>query len=381
MKIVYCTPSLYLPGGIERVLTTKANYLAEVMGYEVFIILTDGKEKSPYYTISSKVHIIQLDINFEELWHLSFKKKIVAYLRKQYLYKKKLTKTIFNIKPDITVSLLRREINFIHSIKDGSKKIGELHINRKKYRNFEKGDSNILKKKFSIIWIYSLLQKIKKLDKFIVLSQEDKKNWPELKNIEVIPNPLPFMLPKQQSTLTSQKVIAVGRYSYQKGFDILLRSWYIISQKHPEWELHIYGEGDKTAYQQLAYKLNLNKNTFLEDATPDIIQKYNESSIFILSSRFEGFGMVIIEAMSCGLPVVSFDCPCGPKDIITDGENGYLVTNENIEELANKTCFLIENKHIREKIGRTARIDVERYRIEKVMSQWVELFNKSVNYK
>ena len=135
--IVYCTSSLYIPGGIERVLTTKANYLADVAGYTVYIILTDGQDKSPYYPLSSQIRLIQLGIEFEELWDLPLYKKIIVYLQKQRIYKCKLRNVLFSIKPDITVSLMRREINFITSIKDGSKKVGELHINKKNYRNFK----------------------------------------------------------------------------------------------------------------------------------------------------------------------------------------------------------------------------------------------------
>ena len=148
-KIVYCTPSLYIPGGVERVLTTKANYLAEVAGYDMTIVLTDGKGKEPYYPLSPKVKIIQLDIRFEELWHLSFIQKIFAYLKKQWIFKKKLTNILMELRPDITVSLLRREINFITSIKDGSKKIGEIHINKDHYRNFEGENTNFIKKIFN----------------------------------------------------------------------------------------------------------------------------------------------------------------------------------------------------------------------------------------
>lgn len=372
-KIAYCTPSLYIPGGVERVLTTKANYLVETGNYDIYIILTDGKDKEPCYPLSSKVQIIQLDINFEELWHLPFWKKIIVYLKKQQIYKRKMKDALFAIRPDITVSLLRREINFIHSIKDGSKKIGELHVNRKNYRNFEENETNMFKNIFSKIWMYSLIKRLKKLDKFIVLSNEDKDYWPELDNVEVISNPLPFHTQKT-SNLTEHKVIAVGRYTYQKGFDLLLKAWKIVTEKHPDWELYIYGKGDKTDYKKLAGKLDL-KNFTLENATPDIIDKYSESSIFVLSSRFEGFGMVIAEAMACGVPVVSFDCPCGPKDIIKNGEDGLLVENGNIEQLAEKISFLIEKEDIRKKMGNKAHINVKRFDEEKIMRQWICLFD------
>src|SRR5574344_1507309 len=112
MNIVYCTPSLYIAGGVERVLTLKANYLADIAGYDITIILTDGKDKKPYYSISPKIKIVHLDINFEELWHLPFWKKTILYLKKQRIYKQRLSACLMEFKPDITVSLMRREINF-----------------------------------------------------------------------------------------------------------------------------------------------------------------------------------------------------------------------------------------------------------------------------
>lgn len=377
IRISYCTPSLYTPGGVERVLTTKANYLAEKSNYEVYIILTDGKSKPPYYPLSPKVKIIQLDINFEELWKLPFWKKVLVYLKKQRIYKCRLSDTLFHIRPDITISLLRREINFITSIKDGSKKVGELHVNRKNYRNFEKDESNLIKKLFAKLWMKSLVEHLKKLDRFVVLSDEDRKNWPELQNVKVISNPLPFQ-PKLVSILNNQRIIAVGRYTYQKGFDLLLKAWNKVCNRHPKWELHIFGKGDKTEYQKLAEDLKL-KNIFLENATSNIINKYCESSIFVLSSRFEGFGMVIAEAMACGVPAVSFACPCGPKDIIRDGEDGLLVENGNIEQLAEKINYLIENEEKRKEMGKKARINVRRFAEDTIMQQWIQLFNNLLN--
>ncbi len=372
-KIAYCTPSLYIAGGVERVLTTKANYLADVLGYDVYIILTDGKGKVPYYPLSPKIKVIHLDINFEELWHLSFLKKIPVYLKKQKVFKRELTKVLMNIKPDITVSLLRREINFITSIKDGSKKVGEIHVNKLNYRNFEANETNFIKEKFAKWWMNSLISKLKKLDRFIVLSHEDKGYWHELDNVEVIPNPLPFT-PQKACDPNSPKVIAVGRYVYQKGFDLLIDAWKIVNQKHPDWELHIYGNGNKTDYTEQVNRNGI-KNCFLENAVNNIEDKYAESSIFVLSSRFEGFGMVLAEAMSCGLSCISFACPCGPKDIINDGVDGILVENNNIEKLAEKICYLIENPEKRKELGRNAARNIKRLNMENIGQKWNALFN------
>ena len=122
-KIVYCTPALYMAGGVERVLTLKANYFVDHFGYDITIILTEGKDKPSFYPLSNKIKIVNLDINFEELWTCSVVKKVFVYLKKQYRFKKLLKKELFRLRPDVTVSLLRREINFINDIKDGRKKI------------------------------------------------------------------------------------------------------------------------------------------------------------------------------------------------------------------------------------------------------------------
>lgn len=369
MKIVYCTPSLYIPGGVERVLTTKANYLADVIGYDVYIILTDGKEKPLHYELSSKIHLINLEVNFEELWGMSFLQKGIAYLKKQQIFKKRLSETLYKIKPDITISLLRREINFLCDIKDGSKKLGEIHVNRKNYRNFEAKDTNIIKELFSKYWMRALVKQLKRLDRFVVLTEEDKRNWVELPNVTVIPNPLQNTEETPISTVENQKVIAVGRYVYQKGFDLLVDAWERVVEKHPDWSLYVYGRGEKNKYRQV-------QNCFFEDVVADINEKYAESSIFVLSSRFEGFGMVIVEAMRCGVPAVSFACPCGPSDIITHEKDGFLVENGNVEQLAERICYLIEHPDERKEMGRNAIENAKNYSLDEIGKRWINLFNE-----
>ena len=375
MKIVYCTPSLYIAGGVERVLTSKMNWLVEHTDMEVYVVLTDGVGKDPYYPLDPRVKVIQLGIDFEELWHLSFLKKGLVYLKKQRRYKKELERVLMQLRPDITDTLMRREVNFLSKIKDGSHKVGELHVNRKNYRNFEANETNWLKRIFEKLWMRQLLNKIKKLDRFVVLSDEDARNWQELSNVEVIPNPLP-QLYSQRSTLENKKVVACGRYVYQKGFDILIEAWKKVSSMHPDWQLNIYGKGEREPYQRLVDESGLNATLHLCEATTDIESKYAESSIFVLSSRFEGFGMVLIEAMNCGVPCVSFACPCGPSDIITDGVDGLLAENGDAEQLAEKICWMIEHEDERKVMGQKAYDASFRYTIDSTMERWKALFER-----
>ncbi|MDP3437355.1 MAG: glycosyltransferase family 4 protein [Bacteroidales bacterium] len=374
IKIAYCIPSLFSFGGMEKVLTLKANFFAEVLGYDVTIILTDGKNMSYAFPLSNKVKVINLDINYEDIWRYKLLHKFISYSYKQHIFKKRLTKTLFEIKPDITVSMLRREINFITKIKDGSKKVGELHFNRLNYRDFNtKGSSRGFKGLLSKIWMRQLIINLKKTDKFVVLSYEDMAQWMELDNVCVIYNPL-AEFPEKASECTSKKVIAAGRFVNQKGFDMLLESWKIVSKKHPEWTLDIYGSGNTKPYITQIIQFGLEESCFLHDAVLNINEKFIESSIFAFSSRFEGFGMVITEAMSCGIPPVAFACHCGPKDIITDGVDGILVTPESVDELAEKICFLIENEDIRREMGQRARIRAEQFKIDIIAKEWSTLF-------
>ena len=375
LKLVYITPALYMAGGVERVLTLKANYFTEHFGYDITIILTEGKDKPLFYPLSNKIKVINLNIGFEELWTCSFVKKVFVYLKKQRQFKKSLTKELMRIRPDITVSLLRREINFINDIKDGSRKIGELHVNRANYRNFEASDSNFIKNLFAKFWMLSLVAKLKKLDRFVVLTEEDKDAWPELKNICVIPDPLSF-IPTKHSELKEKRVIAVGRYVFQKGFDLLLQAWSKIEKLYPDWQLAIFGDGDRTPYEKQMKALEIdNKRCHLNGPTSNIQQEYINSSIFVFSSRFEGFGMVLVEAMACGLPVVSFDCPCGPKDIVKDGKDGILVEKGNIDLLGSSLSILMNDESLRQSMSKEGLNNVQRFRIDKIAECWQMLFD------
>ena len=374
LKLVYCTPALYMAGGVERVLTLKANYFAEHFGYDVTIILTEGKGKSPFYPLSDRIKVVNLDIGFEQLWNCSFLKKIFVYLKKQRQYKKALTAELMKLCPDITVSLLRREINFLIGIKDGSKKIGELHVNRLNYRNFEANDTNFIKQLFAKLWMSNLVKQLKRLDRFVVLTEEDMLAWPELQNVSVIPDPLSFV-PTAQSSLSVKRVIAVGRYVYQKGFDLLLQAWAKIERQCPDWMLVVYGDGDRAPYEQMMRNLGIDTSRcLLNGPTTDIQREYVNSSLFVFTSRFEGFGMVLVEAMACGLPVVSFACPCGPKDIVRDGEDGFLVENGNIDELVQQLMKLMVDHRLRTAFARHAQQNAQRFNIEQTALRWKSVF-------
>ena len=283
-----------------------------------------------------------------------------------------LNRELMRIRPDITVSMLRREINFINDIQDGSKKIGEIHINRANFRNFE--GNNALKNLFSKFWMNSLLSKLQRLDRFVVLTEKDKEAWVELKNVCVIPNPLSFTSTRR-STLSEKRIIAVGRYCHEKGYDLLLKAWVIVQNRTTDWRLEIFGEGDRTQYEEMVDTLNLDRHRCVLNGRSSRIQdEFLNSSLSVCSSKFEGFGLVITEAMACGLPVVSFDCPWGPRAIISDGEDGMLVENGNVDKLAEALVLMIQNPKQRKAMADKAIENVQRFRIDQIAGLWKSLF-------
>jgi glycosyltransferase involved in cell wall biosynthesis len=392
-KIVFCTPALYSTGGVERVVSYKASYFADQLGYDVTIILTEGWGRSSYFPLSDKVKVINFELGFEELWKASFMKKVYLYLIKQWQYKRLLKTELMRIQPDITISMLRREINFLTEIPDGSKKIGELHVNRANYRNFEANDSNGLKRLFAKIWMKSLVGKLKRLDQLVVLTDKSKDSWPELSNVTVIPDPITIEVKSEKVKREKcvNRVVTIGRYAYQKGYDLLLQAWAEVERTRKEergrkneeiselenWTLDIYGQGDQTDYRQLMVELGIDTDwCHLNGPVEDVTKTYMDSSIFVLSSRFEGFGMVLIEAMACGLPVVSFDCPAGPDEIITDGVDGLLVPSGDVHALAEKLMTLMADEDLRKRLGQHARQTAQRYGMAALANQWTALFDR-----
>ena len=357
------------------------------------IIVTEGRGRDCYFPLSDKVKVINFELGFEELWRASFIKKVYLYLTKQRQYKRLLTAELMRFRPDFTISMLRREINFLTSIHDGSKKIGELHVNRANYRNFEANDSNELKRIFAKFWMRSLVRKLKRLDQLVVLTDKSKASWPELSNVTVIPDPIPLQIEcgvrsvnsalplategTQECGVRAKRVVTIGRYAYQKGYDLLLQAWAEVEKQYPDWTLDIYGQGDQTIYRELMGDLGIDANRcHLNGPVEDVVKTYQDSAIFVLSSRFEGFGLVLVEAMACGLPVVSFDCPAGPDEIITDGVDGLLVSSGDVQALAKKLMALIADEDLRQRLGKQARQTAQRYNMAAISNQWKTLFEK-----
>lgn len=382
MKIVYCLPQLFHPGGIERIVSIKANYLVEVYGYDVTIVVADQKMQAPFFHLNEKIKIIDLNLDYESTLCLPILKRLIKRRKLHKLHEQKLSDILFNLHPDITISTFTQESAFLPNIKDGSKKILEFHFcrgHKKIMANFFKFP---LKKK--IFYYLRCWQEeniiIPKYDQFVVLTKEDKKLWStKIHSVIDIPNILSFKVNKI-ADLKPKIAIAVGRLDSQKGFDTLIKMWAVIVKQSKDWKLNIFGQGeDKNYLDQLISELNLKDSVFINKPDKNIQQRYLESSLFLMTSNYEGWGLVLTEAMQCGLPSVAFACKCGPKDIITNGEDGFCIPYKDENLFIKRTLQLMNNEKLRVTMGCNAWKNIQRYSIDNVMPKWHDLFNTLTN--
>lgn len=378
MKLIYCTHSTYNPGGMERVLLNKVTYLSALPGWEVTIVTTDQHQRPPFYPFPEQVRMTDLEINYSDDNDKGIWKKITGYLRKRKEHKRKLTALLLKEKADIVVSLYPSESSFIPEIQDGSKKVLELHYC--KFFRLQYGRKGLL----GLIDQWRTRQDeriVRRFNKFVVLTNEDKGYWGNLPNLEVIPNAAK-LVSDRCSDVKNKRVIAVGRLDYQKGFDRLIQVWELVQKtgKYTDWNLDIFGQGEwKEWLQLLIDEKHLSDTLHINKPTNRIYEEYAKSSIIVMTSNYEGFGMVLVEAMACGVPAIAFDCQCGPKDIIQPGENGLLVRNGDIEGLAAAMMKLMDDEAYRQRLSENAKGIISTYAEETVMQQWITLFTTLVN--
>lgn len=371
MKIIYCIAGTCHSGGMERVLANKANYLTG-HGYEVVIVTTDQQGLPPFFPLAEQIRCIDLGINYEENNGKSFANKLLHYPLKQYRHQKRLAAILKREKPDITVSMFCNDAGFITRINDGSKKVLEIHFS--KFKRLQYNRKGLWR--LADLWRSKQDEKtVRRFDKFVVLTEEDKGYWGNLPNITVIPNANTFAT-SQVAALENKKVIAIGRYTYQKGFERLIEAWNILSPGFPGWKLDIIGNGEeRDKLQDLIHAYHLDGQVTLVSPTKSIDKVYLDASVLVMSSRYEGLPMVLLEAQAFGLPIVSFACKCGPKDIVANGETGFLVEENDIEGLARQLVKVMKDKNLRKQMGRKAKEASLRYAEDAVMAKWTALFD------
>ena len=351
-------------GGEERMCQIVANELSQ-RGHNVVVVLTDQlKNEGIVYPLNVGVRLYYLQKNRVERklnkWFVR-----LPEMRYRYLLKKHHIDVVIDV--GSPKSLLTTKAAEGLNIK-------VICWDHFMYESFRKR------------WCYDDLKRLimdGKIHRMVVLTQDDVNSYAEQEKgfpegfVCHIYNPSPIQTDTYMPHF-SKKVMACGRLANQKGFDLLLDAWREVEQQDSEWQLEIVGDG--YSRQELEHQVSDNnlQRVTISHFTNQVKEKYAEAGVFVLSSRYEGLGLVLLEAESMSLPIVSFDCPCGPREIVRHGYNGYLAEPENPHDLAEKILAVIRDDRLREQMGRNAFEASRQFRTEKIIDQWERLINDVV---
>lgn len=377
MKIVYIIDTLSTKGGAERIISEKMNYMTAHYDYDVSIITCyQFPESMPNcYYLSDRVRQINLCIPLHLQYQHPYPQRLWDRWNLNRQLRRNLQETINSIKPDIIIGVGYALGDIVCRIKYQATKIIEAHEARIFTKTFYLHQDNSLLTNLYFKFSRQLYLRTieKKADIIITLTKEDAHNWRKAKRVEIIPN-FSIMPISELSDCETKRVIAVGRLEWQKGYDRLLNIWKLVATKHPDWHLNIFGDGaQKSELLNIIKETKIN-NITIHPYTNNISQEYASSSICVLTSRYEGFSLVLLEALRHGLPCISFDCPYGPKDLIDNEKCGYVIENENINLFAEKLSFLMDHTETRKLFGHAAINKAQSYQIDNIMNQWRRLF-------
>ena len=372
MKIMYVNQVFAAWGGFERVWTDKMNALSDIPGNEVCLVTTDQGAHEVPYPLNKNIRHIDLHIRFVQQYQYQGLKRYWVYLGLVRLFQRKVKTLLETEKPDVLVSNASEFVDFLMKCKGTIPLVVESHgtFNRP-FHMQEMTAINRIREFFHH-------KALEKAERIVALTHGDAEQWKQVNsNVCIIPNIVTVNDTGVYSNCEAKRVIFVGRVDPQKGYQYLDAIWRIVEKRHPDWRLDIYGEG--ADLQENKGMIPQGKQIYPHPQTIDILDKYKESSILVLTSVYEPFGLVMPEAMSCGIPVVAFDCPYGPSEIITDGTDGFLINCYDVEAFADKLCLLMENEVLRKEMGQNAILSAQRFTKDKIIPQWNSFF-KNLNH-
>lgn len=381
MKIAFLCNNFKSLNGVERVWSQKLSLLAEHPNYEVYLITYNQYGEPLSFPISDKVNHIDLATRYISRCSYHGIYQYIDRFMSERSFRKELNEMLEKLSPNIVVcaDLHVSDLKAVLSSKVQAVRIVECHCGLSAYFEDIKKFKGLYKRIRERIQKWQLISAIRKFDKIIVMTESERLAWHLKDKVVCIPNML-VTYPNQEpdKSHVHKCVISVGRYAYQKGYDMLLESWRMVQNAHPDWTLHVYGSHDGSVgdYEQLKDQIQQYHitNVNLHQSTNDVYSCYAKSDFYVMSSRYESFGLVLIEAMSCGLPVISFDCKYGPQSIIRNGRTGVLVSPNDTKEMATVICLMIENIETRQQMTVSARLESKNYTSEKIMPIWYEFY-------
>lgn len=374
MKIVYILDTLARVGGVERIMADKMNWLV-ANGHEVTLITAAQGQHPHSFRLSDNVRHVDIDARFHVQYRYGYPMRLWVRWRMNRCFQRNLSREISAIDPDVIIATTYYKADVVCSLRCRAAKIVESHCARSFTGRRDGVTRGRVVQWFHDFFLDRYIRRIEqRADVVVALTDGDAREWSKARSVCVIPN-----VYNNVCTVPAcrgfKRVIAAGRLVYQKGFDMLIEAWRTVAERHPDWTLDIFGAGEKEIeLKRRIDGLALSGSISIKGPTKRIIEEFSGSDVFVLSSRSEGFGLVLIEAMSCGTPCVSFDCPYGPADIIRDHEDGILVENGNVQRLAEAIIYLIEHEEERRAYGLRAAENVKRFLPDRVMPRWVALF-------
>ncbi len=380
MRILYIMRSMAMVAGTERVVSDKLNWLAE-HGYDITLITYEQGEHPLVFPLHPTINVIDLGTKFYTLNRISLPRRIWAYQQMKSLFATRLQKVVDKFVPDIIITTSYSLIiaNVIARVGRNAKLIMESHETCFSVgKEFSRRSHRWLRMLAHLYDKYHY-HKMSRFDLLVTLTKGDASEWRKyFSRIEVVPNPLTYY-PKvlgEKEEKSCCRIITAGRLEPVKGFDLLIDAFSLIAHQCPQWHIDIYGKGScgDELLRQIRSK-GLENRVYINSPTSSIYDEFRQSEFYVLSSRHEGLGMVMLEAMSCETPCVAFRCEYGPEEVINHQETGLLVKNGDTQELANVMLWMIEHPQERKEMGKRARKAVGKYEKEKIMHTWEELFN------
>lgn len=355
MRIVYLIEDICNKGGAERIISEKANLLVERMNYDVTIVSIYEDERKPSYPLAKEIDVVFLRVPFAN------KKGNVFLSRAMVLLKaiSRLNATLKEIKPDIIFFATTLSGLLLPLCKTKAKRVYESH-SAKAFTPYNK--------------FFGLMER--RADQIVCLTNDDAKEYRHAKKVKVIPNftnePISFV-----SNYGVKRAVAVGRLEHVKGFDILINCWKRIAKKHPDWQLHIYGEGSlQQKLQKQIEDLQLGDKVKLCGRNEGMMETYCDYSLFLMTSRNEGLPMVLIESQSVGLPAVTFNFKFGASDVVISGSNGILIEQGNEAAFVEAMDMMMSSEQLREQYGINAKETFAKFSRGKIFQQWLELISE-----
>lgn len=373
MKILFVLSSFAHAAGVERVMSDKMNYLAEQGHHVVFATYEQGQHPLIFPLHKSVIH---LDLACP--YFTLYRYPLFIRLVKAHFMKRIFLRRLQSVIDEHSIEVLVTPTN-------AAMFMGEM-MKVKHVRKIVESHGAFTATMVADTLIASIRRKIqlgaiKKCDLLISLTNGDAQCWKKfVNNIEVHPNSVPFYFDDISHFEKKEgRIIAVGGLNTHKRFDRLINAFAMIANKYPQWYIDIYGEGDdKEALEVQIRNLNLCGRIIINSPTNNIAQEFQQSQFFVLSSDTEGFSMVLLEAMACGLPCVATNCPFGPASIIDDGETG-LLSEMDYKDLSSKIEWMITHETERKVMGIKAHLAAARYKKEVVMKEWITAYKSVID--